>query len=413
MILFLYIILVCYAPIIDHLCPVLDLGKGIPNLDMSRIVFLFLFIAAGFSWSMKKIRLRVLHPWIIVLFCFASYAVASLTWSDRGYSVSNIQGIFDSYFTPIFIVIIGMSLFSDEKNIKKFMWHMCIVIICMAVLSVRQFITADRIIESPTMLNLRATGTLGNANLLAIFFVLNIPAFLYSYEKKSISGKLLTASLIALSIGVFTTLSRKGFVMYFLSMVLYYFFSRNYKKVFIFTILGVAAIALLMSYSLMRYRFNGKELAHQFKGRDVMALAGLNMLKKNPVLGLGFQGYYDNYGKYVAGAGRIKKYSAHNIFITALVNYGILGFPVFLLIFILPLKHAYGATVKRNSDKNIRELARRGCLVLATMLPFMLGGFFAGGLFYQTSAIYLLYTYVTMFFSKESTLKARGTGRFL
>ena len=134
------------------------------------------------------------------------------------------------------------------------------------------------------------------------------------------------------------------------------------------------------------------------------------MFLDNPVIGLGYRGYYENFGRYFPHAAT-RKYSAHNIYITALVNYGMVGFIPFLAIFFIPLvasvkilflKRRVGAS-QYNKDMAL--------ICFLTLVPFMLCGVYAGGLFYNYRVLYILYSNTALFLSIPSYHRLGGDDR--
>ena len=108
----------------------------------------------------------------------------------------------------------------------------------------------------------------------------------------------------------------------------------------------------------------------------------------------GYKGYYENFGKYFPYSPE-RKYDAHNEYVTALANYGILGFIPFMLIFLYPLFYAFKNLKYSGLQK---EMAILG---IAVIIPFMLNIAFAGTAFYQQVLTSLFYTHTSFIFIKE------------
>ena len=133
-----------------------------------------------------------------------------------------------------------------------------------------------------------------------------------------------------------------------------------------------------------------------------MTYAGLQMYKESPLIGLGYKGYYDNFGKYFPWSSK-NKYDAHNIYTTALTNYGLIGFMPFLCIFLYPLSAARKTLKAGNSnisDSTPKDLA---IICISSTIPFMISGWFAGGLFYIPALVILFYANISLFLSSINT----------
>jgi O-antigen ligase len=248
---------------------------------------------------------------------------------------------------------------------------------------------------------IRTTGTRGNSNSLAIALVFSIPCLLYAAEKKIISPKLCTASFILITTGVICTVSRKGLIALVLSIILYYFLSKRYKRV-LALIIGIAIVSVLLSgVSTVSHRFEKDELEFHLSGKWAMTLAGWDMFLNNPGAGLGYKGYYDNFRKYFPYS-PYKKYDAHNIFITALANYGLLGFLPFIGIFLYPLLLAFKSLRNQNRDPSGLNTSGFAKIAICSIIPFMVYGSGAGGGFQNTVSVSLLYSNAALFLANRN-----------
>lgn len=160
-------------------------------------------------------------------------------------------------------------------------------------------------------------------------------------------------------------------------------------------VLCMFLVVFSIGQPLIAQRFTKEKIDVQFKGKWAMTLAGWDMFLKHPAKGLGYKGYYNEFGSYFKESGR-RKYDAHNNFITALANYGLIGFIPFLGIFLWPLgksiltlRHLGKATHTPERLKHITGIA--------ILIPFMLNAWFAGGLMYLTTVTTVLYALIGMF----------------
>jgi O-antigen ligase len=116
------------------------------------------------------------------------------------------------------------------------------------------------------------------------------------------------------------------------------------------------------------------------------------MFIKTPIYGLGYEGYKDHYNQYFPFSTQ-RRYDSHNMFITALANYGIIGFVPFMTIFLVPLIASYKTLRKKENSDHSLSMA---IICLSSVIPFMLNGWFQGGLFYSAVEISLLYSNVSL-----------------
>ena len=397
MVLRLFIVVICYLPILDSILPKTNFGVGIPDIGPTRLGSYLLFLAFIIHWAATK-QTILFHKWIRFLIVFFIIVVASISWSKYSYDASTLQNIFNSVFIPLFFAVVAINLFEQEDNTKLYMKHIIIGSFILSLISISQIVFG--IIAGQE--EIRATGTLGNPNALAIFLVLTIPCIMYGMEKSLISpvlGRMATAVVVG---GIVCTVSRKGIITMVLCFCLYNFFKKKYKKI-IFFLVGVAIVGILLSswYAVFSLRFEQDEVQHHIEEKWNMTRAGWKMFQTSPIIGLGYKGYYENFNKYFPYSWAAK-YDSHNIFITALANYGILGFIPFMGILLYPLFRAIKIVRKKNkivSNEYSRDMA---IICICSMIPFMISGWGAGGLFYEESIISLLYTNIALFLSTTS-----------
>jgi O-antigen ligase len=170
---------------------------------------------------------------------------------------------------------------------------------------------------------------------------------------------------------------------------------KQYKRFIYLIVVGVIVAVSLSSVTVVSGRFESTTITDAFETKWKMTLAGLKMFIKSPVYGLGYEGYKDHYNRYFP-LSKQRRYDAHNIFITALANYGIIGFIPFLYIFLRPLSASF--RIVRNKFNNIDEhTSEMAILCLITVIQFMFSGWVAGGLFYSPIEVSLFYSNISLF----------------
>jgi O-antigen ligase len=245
-------------------------------------------------------------------------------------------------------------------------------------------------------MEIRSTGTLGNPNTLAIFLVLSFPILLYSIEKEFLNKSILWGVGLIIIAGLLCTLSRKGFGTFMIVYFLYYFLKKKYKHVVVGMIVVIVIASGIASYGMISGRLKPEQTYKELENKKDMSMAGLQMFKTSPLIGLGYKGYYHNFWKYNVHSSRLH-YDAHNIFITALVNYGIVGFIPFLAILFYPLVKA--VKIYRKKGYNNNHYAQDMAIIcMCTLIPFMTNGYFAGGLFYNYELMVIMYGHSALIF---------------
>jgi len=254
MILFLYITIVCFLPIIDRYLPTTDFGAGFPDIGAVRLFSYLLFLVFIIQCSITK-KLKVFNLWIGILTYFYGFVIASISWSNYSYNPMTLQELFNNAFLPLFFAIVALNIFQKKENIEKYFICICISAAILSAISISQMVSGTSIIFGET----RSTATFGNPNGLAIFLVLTIPCVLYVIENKLIFkrfGWIFPTLTIG---GVLCTVSKKGIVTMVICFCLYYFLKRKYRNVFFSLSLFFLLTILFSGYSVFTQRFEKAE----------------------------------------------------------------------------------------------------------------------------------------------------------
>jgi len=383
--------------------PATNFGEGVPELSIDRFFFYLLMVVFSIEISITKVIIKNLSKWFAVLCIFYLIVVASIKWSNYySYNFETIQMLFEKAFVPFFIAFLAHYLFSAKHNIDLYIKNSYICAGIVSLISIFSMVFA--LASGNTAYRSELGGALDNPNLVAIFLVLTIPCILYGIENKIIprvSGWVVTVSVI---FGIICTVSRKGTVTMVLAFSLILLFRKQFKKLIVLGILCAAFIPIILGVATFSSRFSSEVLQEQFEGKAVMALAGLDMFKRSPLIGNGYKGYHRLFAEYFP-ASRFGRYDAHNIYITALANYGIIGFIPFIGIFLYPLFFSYKKLRGKNTSLNTQHLKQMAIICIASVVPFMISGWFAGGLFYTNVVMLVLYSQITFVFSAAAWKK--------
>jgi O-antigen ligase len=372
--------------------PKTNFGAGIPDLDTFRIVSYLLLTACGLHWSIKK-DIKLFNRWIIMLVVFYLYVFASVSWSQNFYRIDIIRDLIDKTFIPFFMALVAYNLFQKEENAKIYVKHLTIAALISSLISVFQM--SQAMLQGYT--EFRTSGTFTNPNELAIILVLTLPCILYAVEKKVFPKVFVWIVLVSLVAGIICTVSRKGIITMMLCFCLYNLFKTRFRNLF-YAVFALALVTVLIySVPIVAQRFESKRFSLAFEEKWSYTSVGLKMFKQNPVIGLGYEGYRDHFNEYFPLHKR-KRFDAHNIFITALSNYGLLGFILFLFLFFYPLTISYKTWKqkqrrRRDSNSHSYDMA---IICILSIIPFMVIGWFAGGLFYKPIVVSLLYSNIAL-----------------
>jgi len=391
----LYVTFVCYSPVVGNLTP-----RLYGDIKLEWLLFYTLLI---FFFVMQCIRksLRLGGPLFFAVLLYCSIVLISVQWAPNyNYDLHTLTRIFARVISPMIILFIAMNIFSDKKAsdyyIKHLLWAACFI----SLINIYQMLFGEACGDE----NFRASANFLNPNGVAMFLVLTLPCLLYAFEKRVLNKKLAFLFMAINAGGIISTVSRKGIFSMVLVYLLFYLFKKRFKKLIIVSVMILLVVIGLSGYRVVSHRFDLEEIRKQYIGKYEMTKAGLKMFLDSPVMGLGYRGYYENFARYFPHAVQ-KKYGAHNIYITALANYGIIGIIPFLAIFFIPLL-ASGKILFQKKRAIVSEYKKDMALIcFFTLIPFMLCGFYAGGLFYNYKVLYIFYSNIALFLSIPSNLR--------
>lgn len=204
--------------------------------------------------------------------------------------------------------------------------------------------------------------------------------FLY-YLRSSSSSR--TVSLLALggmiltAIGVFSTLSRTGALLFIVAFILLLlsesFITRRFKAVLVLVLFISLFIMFLPSQFTEGIEQRAEHQAKEGETRFGLWAAGLDMFQQHPIRGVGIGQYrfeLIEYGEYYLPHRLRKEIGAHNMYVSVLAETGIVGFSLFMLMFLSAL-NAYWKTI-RNGSQEQKSIAVIWMIALIIML---IGGF--------------------------------------
>jgi hypothetical protein len=134
MITFLYIIIICYLPIVSRFIPSFDLGAGIPDMDIHRLSYYFIILAFVFDSAARR-KMKFFNKWIIILLTYTIIVVLSISWSSFSYSPKILQHLSGTVFLPLFGAVIALNIFNNKERIELYIKNMIIVAIIVSVVS--------------------------------------------------------------------------------------------------------------------------------------------------------------------------------------------------------------------------------------------------------------------------------------
>jgi O-antigen ligase len=177
---------------------------------------------------------------------------------------------------------------------------------------------------------------------------------------------------------------------WFITYLLFYYFNNEKNKVILMCILGGGGFLLLLAYSsTVATRFSQEDVQYNLDAKWNMMMAGLTLFLEKPIIGYGYNGYYENFSRFFKYSWE-KNYDAHNEYVTALASYGIIGFIWFVSLFLTPffdLLKRVKFNKPNTQPKTISVDRQFHIMGISLIPPIMMSTFYAGALFKQPVAV--------------------------
>ena len=325
------------------------------------LVILALNRSALFFKSQKNI--------VIIMLAFIFWSILSYLFSpnktETFYGVTGRQTGLLTYISLVIIFLAAVVVGSNNLNLKV----LDVLVYCgviSAIYGLIQYLGLEGInwINSYNVV----IGFLGNPNFQSSFMGISATAAfaLVNWKYKFKSGLYISFIVIAVYV-IYLTQSRQGYLVLLTgSSIVGYFFLRSAKKLsrilnlyFLVTIIGAIAI---MSDMLQKSPWAPFIYKPSVTYRGDFWRAGWNMTLDNPLFGVGFDGYRDNYRLYKDMNSALRPIpdavvdSAHNVFLD-ISTAG--GFPL-LFIYITFIFYTFRSIIKIMKRSKVNDLALTG-----------------------------------------------------
>jgi O-antigen ligase len=397
----------------------LDLGRGIPNITLSRVmtgVLLVLLLAQLATHRRKVMRLCWADGLALAFLGALALSVPdSLSGIERA-----AQTFFDYILTPVAVYFIARNLITNERELKMVMAALIIVGCYMGIMATREQLTGkvwfyveDRSVYYTASLR-RVVGLLGNPAFIAVCCAMGVPWawYLILYSKRS--RLLVLAAMVVMVSGVFFCMNRSAWVGLGLSLVTMALFVRRFRGVFLL-ILAVGAIlagvywALIIASPVIRERLQAQgPIDYRVEAWRI----AVEMIRDYPVFGVGYENYrfyYPRYGTWDIYLRNLP--SPHNTYLWVWVTAGIVAFVPFMLLLLALALMALGAIVRSRDEPDSANAALAGTFLAcmtAVLAPAFVMDVLAGN--YNSLLLFLVMGSYVGYVTGQRAVKRRRTG---
>gem|GEM_PF-713971 len=315
--------------------------EAIPQNHLLMALPRLMAVLTVLTWLVYAIRLRKTHVvWNFPCWCYATFVIWLFFCCLFSRSMTTSLSFFSDTFLPITVIaFLITNVISKREDVELF--SRTLVISVLGVISVAVYTTIQDYSIDPSFFRLHARGMWGNANDLAALMVIILPIALAPLLQRK---KGASATLVSLALGIFILVSllwsqsRGAQIAVLVGTIIYLISCTKKKKALLFT--SVATIFLLIVLFVMPQR-DEMDLAGSTSSRANYLIAGLRMAKDSPIFGVGPNNYSLLYEQYTPAFLEWGKRTAHSSWVLILAEAGVVGFLLFLGLFLTTLRAAW------------------------------------------------------------------------
>ncbi len=303
---------------------------ALPLIDILTLAAVFFFM-----WeSLQTKRFLFKTPQILLLFGFLAAIVLSHLSHTYFWGAVNS---FTEFSKIVISFIIFVNIVNSERRIKISLWFIILLTVILAIQGIYQFQNGLGWANQPLTKHGRITwiGIFNDANDLALAIVMAIGFLLaFLFGRSNIFTK--SVSLLLLSIlcyGLYLTNSRGGYLA-LAGTILFYFITSTKKK---FITVPFAACLVILAFVFGPSRLSEISAAEgSAYGRIQSWYEGVQMLKHNPLFGVGYRMFMEDYNL-----------TAHNSYVLVSAEEGLVGLALWVAVIYSCFKGLYILRLKK------------------------------------------------------------------
>lgn len=334
--------------------------------SMPRDIFYLVALSLiGHKIAKKESFLRINLGTVLIIF-FASWVFLSAFFSNNQHdAIWMYNEVFSKGIIVFLLIQNGFTKKSDMLPAKA---ALVLAIIEKSIVSFYNTIEMEKLNAAGAiddgMQRLESVGILSNSNDIAAIFILAIPFtlfFILKTKAKPFSWLLSIGVMIIMSYLVWQSQSR-GAMLALAATIASYFFLQVKSKKHIAMIGVLAIIGAFGTFQLMNRK--AADLDGSTNNRIIFWKAGANMAIRNPVFGVGFWGFNENFSSYAIDGdtgSESKHMTAHSSWVQVLAETGFMGLFLFLSLWIYAGFKAW--QIRKNEPEYFMSIVGYGAAV--------------------------------------------------
>lgn len=285
--------------------------------------------ASWLFWCMRSMRLR--FRWNGSCSIFAFFIIWMIIAALCGGTAEQSWSFFCEQFIPI--IACSFLIFNSINN--KFELRVVEISLIIAVLGIT--VAAEVFtLTTPEIERLTGGPLLGNSNDLASFIVMVLPFLFSSVKKYSLyDWSVVLIVAVTLLYGIVLADSRSAKLAIILMMVAYAVLN---LKLTPFRIIMAGFVGVVVLCLLLRTSRSSDDLNMSSSSRLNYIVAGVNMVKQNPLFGVGLGNYPNEYEHYTSNFDEFGLRTAHSSWILIMSETGIFGLLAFISLFLIAVR---------------------------------------------------------------------------
>ena len=309
----------------------ISLGESFSLAKLTSIIVVFVWAINGLPWPKTK----MLNTFYVLL----GYAFLSAIWGIN--SANSFTRIF-TFLIPSVLIAVAMSASIKAKE-DVYLYIAGYIVGCV-IAAFSGLYYRDAMLNQAIMASQeRLTAFGADQNALAYLMTMGVVCLLSFYSGTTVKwGKVLSIVLMgAFSLVVLSTGSRTGLVLLLVVISGFLFFQRNKRSSILIFILLLLFIPIVIS-------FLPESIIDRFVETDQLVSSG-DFSDRGVIWGKGLEAFF--YDNFVFGVGysnfssMLMKHfnfhiASHNTYLTYLVEFGVIGLPVFIYVLIVIWQYA-------------------------------------------------------------------------
>ncbi|CAH0344867.1 O-antigen ligase family protein [Bacillus sp. CECT 9360] len=364
---------------------ILSIKFGPISLFPYRLLLPFAVLAALYYWLFKKEEHAIIHrqpvtPVILFLLAWLSYGLISLLWAE-----SPLDGVKELVFLGlgILLVLLFTTFFNQQKDYTMVLYIWITALLFIIALGfwnhfTKQALPVSRMYDAPLYIRGRPTAVFKNENDLASFLALSVFLLLplLHYSKRWITKLFAVFMLLASLYLINATLSRANLLAVIIGAAFWFlFFTSKREKRFVLSTVGLAGLVGVVLFSdkilflandmfqLIVSLFQPSQDPSGSNDIRVNLIKNAMLFLSNTIgLGIGagnIEHFIDSHAKY-STTGTL---NLHNWWIEILVQYGLIPFAGYVIIYIWMIVTLLRLFFKSSNQRD-RALSEALCTAL-------------------------------------------------